>query len=88
MPSPSGRFLYNQMIIGTTITNLSSGRTIFGVLIKPDPDNIGKIYIGDSDVSTTTGYLLEGSLFIEIDEQSKIYLISDTPDQKVYYIGV
>ena len=88
MPSTSGRFFYGQITVGTTAVNLPGGRTVFGVLIKPDPANTGKIYVGGKGVTTTNGYLLEGSLCIEIDEQSKIYLISDTLDQKVYYIGV
>ena len=88
MPSSSGRFLYGQITIGTTATNLPVGKTVFGVLIKPDSNNTGKIYVGGKEVSTTNGYLVEAPLCIEVDALNKIYLISDTANQKIYYIGV
>jgi len=83
---------YGQVTVGTTAVQLTSTSTPlnFGIVVKADPDNTGNVYVGDSSVSTTNGYLLtpgEGIAF-EIDDVSKVYVVADTDNQKVYWIGV
>jgi len=85
-------FSYNQVTVGTSAVQLATSSTPlkFGIVVKADPSNSGKVYVGDSSVSTSNGYLLtagEGIAF-EIDDASKVYVVADTDNQKVYWLGV
>ena len=83
---------YGQVTVGTSAVQLTTSSTSlnFGVVIKADPNNSGNVYVGDSSVSTSNGYLLtpgEGIAF-EIDDASKVWLVADADNQKVYWLGV
>jgi len=83
---------YNQLTVGTSATPLvtSSIPLMFGVVVKADINNSGNVYVGDSSVSTSNGYCLtagEGIAF-EIYDASKVYVVADTDNQKVYWLGV
>ena len=85
-------FSYNQVTVGTSAVQLATSSTPlkFGIVVKADPSNSGKVYVGDSSVSTSNGYCLtagEGIAF-EIDDASKVYVVADTDNQKVYWLGV
>lgn len=85
-------FSHNQVTVGTSAVLLTTTSTPlkFGIVVKADPNNTGKVYVGDSSVSTSNGYLLtagEGIAF-EIDNASKVWVIADTDNQKVYWLGV
>ena len=83
---------YGQVTVGTTAVQLTSTSTPlnFGIVVKADSANTGKIYVGDSSVTTTNGYVLEAGegISFEIDDVSKVYVVADTDNQKVYWIGV
>ena len=85
-------FVHGQTDVGTTVVQLQS--TSFslklGAVVKADDDNTGNIYVGESGVTTSTGFRLDTAqgLVIEIDNINKIYCISDVASQKVHYIGV
>jgi len=85
-------FSYGQTTVGTTAVQLTTTTTSlsFGVLVKADQNNTGNVYVGDSSVSTTNGFKLSPgqAIEIEIDDASKIYVIADAADQKVYWFGV
>lgn len=84
--------------IGTSAVQLtttsSSARN--GVLVKAGADNAGRVYPGTSPNVTadsnddTDGFELtkDGSVIIEVDDPSKIFLIASEPDQKVFWIGL
>jgi len=83
---------YGQVTVGTTAVQLTSTSTPlnFGIVVKADPNNSGNVYVGDSSVSTSNGYLLTPgeSISFEIDDVSKVYVVADTDNQKIYWIGV
>lgn len=61
------------------------------VVIKALPTNAGRVYIGGSDMETTTqGFLLvasETTPLLEIDNLNKLYVIAVTSTDKVAYIA-
>lgn len=81
----------NQVTVGTSRTSLGSNTSLkFGVVVRADPSNTGNVYVGNSGVTTSSGYLLApgDAISIEIDNVNKVYVIADTANQKVYWIGV
>jgi len=76
-----------QLSIGTSAVNFSS-QTSHTCTVKADNDNTAPIYVGDSTVTTTTGYRLEPAeaVTIYIDNANKIYCISTATGQKAHLI--
>lgn len=83
--------------IGTSAVQItaSSIATVLSVLVKAANNNTGIIYIGNSGVTAgttdaTDGYELAGgeSVTIEVDNVNKLYAISSTTGQKVYWTAV
>jgi hypothetical protein len=69
----------------TQITALQKGGY---VTFLADPDNTGLIFIGDSNVDNTSFALDSGkSVFMEIDDLSKIWIYASTPGDIVSYLG-
>lgn len=73
-----------------TTTNIVASH---GVLVKAANGNSGKIYVGKSDVTAdstdaTDGFELGAgeSVFVEIDNANKVYVIASAANQSVYYI--
>lgn len=82
------------MVSGTNLSGASP--VILGsgvmrtVLVKAEPTNSGKIYIGDTNVSSDKGYPLEPgeSVSISVDNLNKIGLVSEVDGDAVRYIVV
>ena len=92
MPSASGVFRHGQQTVGTSAVQLTSTAhiVVFGVLVKADNGNTGNVYVGWKGVTTSTGFRLSAGegIFIEVDNPTKVYLIADADNQKVYWVGV
>lgn len=67
-----------------TSTTLTSG-----VRIKANSDNTGVIYVGASDVDSTTGFVLAAGeeLFVEIADLADVFIDAGTSADGVSYIG-
>ena len=51
------------------------------------PNDIAAIYVGDSNVDDTTGFLLDRELTMYIGRMDSIYIWSSDANAKVYWIG-
>ena len=75
---------------GTAVILLTATETI-AVLIKAKAGNTGNIYVGDSDVTSANGYLLDATetVSLSLDHNSdNIYLNADSSGDGVYYLGI
>jgi len=80
----------NVTTAGIAIILLASADTI-GVLIKAKSTNNGMIYVGDSDVTSSTGYILDAAetVSISLDHASdNIYINADTSSEGVSYLTI
>ena len=75
-----------------TTTSFSAKK---GVILKCPSANTGILYIGNSDVTAGTTAATDGiplepgeSLFIEVNNPNLLYAISDTADQKIFWMAV
>jgi hypothetical protein len=72
----------SAVVLGTGIVNES-------ILVKADPANLGKIFIGNNGSDTVTsgnGFILSASesvVFFMVGDLSKIYVNADTNNSKV-----
>lgn len=55
------------------------------VVIQSNPTNTGKIFVGDADVTASTGLIITAgtSMTLDVTDTSALYLISDTASQDV-----
>lgn len=60
-----------------------------GVRIKAHSDNTGVIYVGDSSVDSTNGFILAAGeeLFVEIDDLATCFIDAGTNGDGVSFIG-
>jgi len=60
-----------------------------GVTIKAADGNTGIVWVGDTGVAADSGLPLAAgeSIFIPIENASKVYLLGDTSGDKLYYLG-
>jgi len=73
-----------QITVGATTSKaLTSSCTSKCVSVEPHSANTGKVYIGNSTVSTTTGWELVAPIAMDIDNANKIYVIANQANQKV-----
>ena len=73
-----------QITVGATTSKaLTSSCTSKCVSVEPHSANTGKVYIGNSTVSTTTGWELVTPIAMDIDNANKIYVIANQANQKV-----
>jgi len=74
---------------GTAEALASSQALSAGVLIKALADNTNDVYVGDSSVDSSNGFVLAAGeeVFIEIDNLASVYIDVDTNGEGVSYIG-
>jgi hypothetical protein len=76
---------------GSSATALGSGSLAVGVVIRGAPGNTGNVYVGDSTVTASTGYLLgpgESVTVVVADlGDAYVYNPSATLNQVVYFVG-
>lgn len=83
--------LYGQKTVpaaGTPV-QLGTGGLSSGVKVKALSGNSGDIYVGDSNVGSSNGYVLAAGeeVFVEIDNLSRLYINAGTNDDGVSFIG-
>ena len=98
MPSTSGVFTTGQNTdIDAAAERLKdiSVPCVFGVLVTAHKDNAGIVYVGPKGVTAETNAATDGipleakdSVFIEIDDLSKVYVIASIADQKAFYLAI
>jgi hypothetical protein len=82
-----------QKTVTTAGTRVALGTGVVNskLLIRAAASNTGLIYLGDSTVSSTTGYILEAGAAVFIGmagDLSKIFIDSSVNSQKVSYIAL
>lgn len=82
--------LYGQVTVGTSRVALPSNSVPAGyaVVVKADPDNSGIVYVGDSSVDTTSGFILAAgdSVTLRVTNTTLINVIASASGQKVCWI--
>lgn len=66
-----------------------------GVLVKAHRNNTGIVYVGNSDVTAETAAATDGlpleageTLFVEVNNPNKLYVIASAANQKVHWFAV
>jgi hypothetical protein len=86
-----------RLSVGTTPIKLTDEYEELdrGLVIKADPDNTAKVYIGREELNAgetdeLSGYPLDpgDTITIEIEDASKIYVVAASGTQKVYWLGI
>jgi hypothetical protein len=91
VPQTSSKFTHGQTTVGTTEVALASSFPLrFGVVLKADDSNPGDVYVGNTGLTTSTGYRLDAGqgISLEVSDVALIYLIANASDQLVHYLGV
>jgi hypothetical protein len=91
VPQTSSKFTAGQTTVGTTETVLASTFPLrFGCVLKADDSNPGDVFVGNTGLSTSTGYRLDAGqgISLEISDIALVYLIANAANQLVHYIGV
>ncbi len=80
--------LNNQITVGTTIVQGTDTSVSGEFWIKAHPDNTGVVYIGDSAVTTLTGFPLSKNevVVLKITNLNQIYFIASASNQKIAFI--
>lgn len=67
---------------------LSLSGNIKSILLKADPNNTGRVWMGGSDVSIGNGYPLDGNSTISMNVRNfnDIYLLADSDLEQIVYI--
>ena len=83
-----------RKVVATAGTQLALGTALgtpihSGIHIKAEDTNTGYIYVGDADVSSTTGFQLAPgeAVFVEINDLAKLYIDCSVNGDGVTYIG-
>jgi hypothetical protein len=73
-----------------TAEALGGPTAIVSVTIKALGDNTGNIYVGDSSVDSSNGFILEpgDSVSLDIDDLSDVYIDAQVNGEGVSYLGV
>jgi hypothetical protein len=75
---------------GTAVEVIDSDLSAFVITIKAFADNTGNIYVGDEDVDSDTGFILDAgeevTLFIN-NKTNTLYIDAGTGSDGVSYIG-
>lgn len=88
---PPEEFATNQGTVGTTPQALGhSRRAVKYVEVRALSTNAGKIYVGPSTVSASTGYELSAgeSVKINIDDPAKVWVVASQASQGYSYLSV
>lgn len=77
-------------VVASAPSQVRGSRSPFGVVVKAHDGNSAKVYLGPSDVTTSTGLELGAgqSLSIPLDDPSKLYAISASGTQTVSVLWV
>lgn len=76
-------------VAGTAEALAASQPLMNGVLIKALDDNTNLVYVGNSSVDSTNGYILlaDASVFVEIDDLAKVFIDVDTSGEGVSWLA-
>lgn len=90
VPHTLGNAIVNVTTAGTRVQLTATSTPILSVVIKAKTANTGTIYVGNSAVSSSNGFvLLAGdTVSIEIDDLSKIYLDASVNGEGITYLYV
>lgn len=86
-----GRVSTGRQAIGTTRVQLTHTRALVrGITLKAVAANAGVIFVGGPEVTTTTGWPLpvNETIFIPVSSLEQIFVIADTADQNLSWIGM
>ena len=97
MEDLSPEFWTGSLAVGAAAVQLLPQKlaVLKGVQIKCDSTNTGLVYVGKSGVTAASADSTDGielaageGIFIPIKDVTKIYIISDTAAQEVYWMAV
>ncbi len=65
-----------------------NGSPRVGMQVKAGKDNIGQVWLGNSDVSITRGYPLDPgeNIFLPMDNTDLLYAMADNAGDKLYLL--
>ncbi|MEM3423711.1 MAG: hypothetical protein QXE51_04025 [Nitrososphaeria archaeon] len=100
--SPQGQVIARVLIepwdfLGVTVERLtkvmgprqlSISGNIKAILLKADPNNTGRVWLGGSDVGIGNGYPLDGNstISMQVKNFNDIYLLADSDLEQLVYI--
>ena len=90
--NPVGRIvsgIKNVATAGTQVQLATNPTPCSWVVITPDPGNAGNVYIGDADVSSTTGVVLAATaapLTLAVNDASLVWVDAANSDENVSFI--
>jgi len=81
--------LTGQVTVTTTATALPSHTIVRSITITATASNTGKIYVGASDVTTSTGYALAAgnSVTIAVQNTNVIYILGQNTSDTLSWIA-
>jgi hypothetical protein len=87
---PRTSFTTDQTTIGLIAVQLSSNIITRAIVVKAANNNSGTVYIGDSTVTTVTGFELGAgeSLKLEVSNSDLVWCIADAINQVVTWVIV
>tara|TARA_A100001515_G_scaffold118842_1_gene101267 strand:+ start:2147 stop:2431 length:285 start_codon:yes stop_codon:yes gene_type:complete len=85
VPSTQSTFQVGQLAVGMTAATFGVGDLNSGVRLNPTGED--NIFIGGSGLTTTTGYILDSEVFIDIDNLEKIYVMADAEGSTLSFIA-
>ena len=89
---PASTIVNGQKTVTTagTAETLASSTSVRSVCIKALHGNTNNVYVGDSSVDSSNGYVLDSgeTLCIDIQNLATIYIDTDTNGEGVSYVGI
>lgn len=90
---PAGTVLTGQVTVSTAGTRVqisSTSAPILSVTIRTDVGNAGNVFVGGSNVSSTTGYIMGPgeTVSLDIDDLTDLYIDAANDDDSVSYIAI
>lgn len=90
--NPNSTILNGQKTVATagTAEALAASTACKWVIVKALTSNTGNVYVGNSSVSSSNGYILEPgeAISLDVDDLATVYIDVDTNGEGVSYIGV
>ncbi len=73
----------------TTAAQLPTAALTTGVLVSADAANTGKVFVGGSAVSTSTGFPLSSGAAVSIDvtSQSMVWIVCQNTVDVIHFVG-
>jgi hypothetical protein len=77
-----------QLRLADGAKQLSVGGSIKSILLKADPNNTGRVWLGDAGVQIGNGYPLDGNSIVsmQIRNFADVYLLADSDLTQTVYI--